>query len=38
MIAEGQIDDAVILLGNGLEEHPESQILRDLMVRVLSIR
>jgi len=38
MVVEGQVEDAVILLGNGLEQHPESQILRDLMVRVLSIR
>ncbi len=34
----GRTEEAVSLLADGLERHPESRSLRDLMVRALSIR
>jgi tetratricopeptide (TPR) repeat protein len=38
LIEDGRREEAVALLSEALEVHPEDRALRDLMVRVLSIR
>ena len=38
LIEAGRVEDSITLLAAGLEHHPESRVLSDLMVRALSIR